>query len=73
MTQKTLPGFKIARYPVTNAQFQCFIDDGGYETEAWWVGLARNPLPSGEGRVRAGRLNTPNHPRETVSWYEAVA
>ena len=65
-TQKTLPSFKIARYPVTNAQFQCFIDDGGYADGRWWVGLAGHPASE------RGFWNTPNHPRETVSWYEAV-
>ncbi len=77
-TKITLPAFKIARYPITNSQFQCFIDDGGYEDDRWWAGLAgpnKNPLPLGEGRVRAkrGRWNGPNQPRETVSWYEGVA
>ncbi len=74
-TDITLPAFKIARYPVTNSQYQCFIDDGGYEDGRWWQGLAENPLPPGEGRVRAerGRWNGPNQPRETVSWYEVVA
>jgi len=66
-TQKTLPSFKIARYPVTNAQYQCFIDDGGYADGRWWVGLAGHPASE------RGFWNTPNHPRETVSWYEAVA
>ena len=66
-TQKTLPRFKIARYPVTNAQYQCFIDDGGYADGRWWVGLAGHPASE------RGFWNTPNHPRETVSWYEAVA
>jgi len=32
--KKTLPAFRIARYPVTNAQYQAFIDDGGYQTDA---------------------------------------
>jgi formylglycine-generating enzyme required for sulfatase activity len=27
----------LARYPVTVAQFQCFIDAGGYEEPAWWT------------------------------------
>ncbi|MCX7113622.1 MAG: SUMF1/EgtB/PvdO family nonheme iron enzyme, partial [Proteobacteria bacterium] len=74
-TKISLPAFKIARYPVTNRQFQCFIDDGGYEDGRWWQGLAETPLPSGEGRVRAerGRWNGPNQPRESVSWYETVA
>jgi len=77
-TKITLPAFKIARYPITNSQFQCFIDDGGCEDERWWAGLAglnKNPLPLGEGRVRAerGRWNGPNQPRETVTWFDAVA
>ncbi len=71
--QITLPAFRIARYPVTNVQFQCFINDGGYEDEHWWEGLAENPLSSGDGWTRAGRWNGPNLPREHVSWYEAVA
>jgi hypothetical protein len=27
----------LARYPVTVAQFQCFIKDSGYEESAWWT------------------------------------
>lgn len=61
-----LHAFRLARYPVTNVQFQCFIDDGGYDDEAWWRGLERNdPAPS--------RWEYANHPRETVSWYQATA
>ena len=44
--RKTLPAFRIARYPVTNAQYQTFIDEGGYETDAWWEGLAERPEPA---------------------------
>ena len=65
--KKTLPDFHIARYPVTNAQYQAFIDDGGYETDAWWEGLAERPGPA------RGTWTDPNQPRETVSWYEAMA
>jgi formylglycine-generating enzyme required for sulfatase activity len=64
---RTLPAFRIARHPVTNAQFQAFIDDGGYAAEAWWKGLAERPEPM------RGKWSEPNHPRETVSWYEAMA
>ena len=63
----TLPAFRIARYPVTNAQYQTFIDDGGYQTDAWWEGLAERPEPA------RGIWTDPNAPRETVSWYEAMA
>lgn len=63
-----LPAFHIARYPVTNAQFQAFIDTGGYQNEAWWKGL--------DQRIDAPIVpewNEPNAPRERVSWFEAIA
>jgi len=65
---RELPSFFIARYPVTSAQYQAFIDDGGYRDKRWWDGLAKwieVPEPPGWGQ--------PNRPRETVSWYEAMA
>ncbi|MGB7990852.1 MAG: formylglycine-generating enzyme family protein, partial [Candidatus Methylophosphatis roskildensis] len=63
-----LPTFHLARYPVTNAQFQAFIDAGGYREDAWWTGLAqRFDAPAQPD------WDEPNAPRETVSWYEAVA
>ncbi len=31
-----LPVFQIGRYPITNAEFACFIADGGYRDEHWW-------------------------------------
>jgi formylglycine-generating enzyme required for sulfatase activity len=63
----SLRGFRIVRYPITNAQYQCFIDDGGYDAAKWWEGLAGHPEPA------RPRWDYPNHPRETVSWYEAIA
>ena len=63
-----LPPFSIARYPVTNAQFQAFIDANGYQDEQWWQGLAQDfDVPASPG------WSEPNSPRETVSWYEAIA
>ena len=32
----TVNTFKVASFPVTNAQFRCFIEDGGYEDEGYW-------------------------------------
>ncbi|MEJ2406489.1 MAG: SUMF1/EgtB/PvdO family nonheme iron enzyme [Candidatus Thiodiazotropha sp.] len=63
----TLDSYFIARYPITNAQYQSFIDDGGYEEERWWRDLERQSSPE------KSRWNQPNRPRETVSWFEAVA
>lgn len=63
---RTLPRFWIARYPVTNAQYQTFIDDGGYDEPHWWTDL-RRPEP------QAPRWSQPNRPRTDVDWYECVA
>jgi formylglycine-generating enzyme required for sulfatase activity len=61
--------FLLARYPVTCAQFQAFVDDpDGYSNRQWWNGLDQQPdEPQPPG------WSNPNHPRENVSWYEAVA
>ncbi len=61
-----LPTFYISRYPVTNAQFQTFIDAGGYEEKVWWEDLIK-PEPVGS------EWNEANHPRTDVDWYEALA
>lgn len=63
-----LPAFQIARYPVTNAQFQAFIDAGGYHDQRWWQGFAM-----GEHEPKVPTEDEPNFPRQSVSWYEAVA
>jgi formylglycine-generating enzyme required for sulfatase activity len=66
--RRELPTFLIARYPITHAQFQAFIEDGGYADRRWWQGLAEHPETPAEPQ-----WSEPNHPRETVSWYEAMA
>ena len=61
--------FYLARYPITNAQFQVFVQaEDGYANPQWWAGLAtRHETPETPSWPEA------NHPRETVSWYEAMA
>jgi len=67
-TRRQVEGFAIARYPVTHSQFQCFLDDpDGYDPQ-WWQGLATGPMDP-----REAEWAIPNHPRERVSWYEAMA
>ena len=64
-----LPPFALARYPLTHQQFQAFVDaPDGYTHERWWVGLARR-----FGAPEQARWPDANAPRETVSWYEAIA
>ena len=63
---RRLDAFWIARYPITNAQYQCFIDDRGYDDERWWTRLKRPELAE-------PRWPQANRPRTDVDWYEAVA
>lgn len=67
-THPGLASYHLARYPVTNAQFQAFIDAGGYQDERWWQGLSG----SAEGPVNPA-WGEPNSPRGRVNWYEATA
>lgn len=79
--------FRIARFTVTNAEFQCFIEDGGYDPQSdWWSDEGRKFLAPGGHRyddqsqpITLPRLwhdsefNSPSQPVVGVSWYEAVA
>lgn len=71
--------FKIGKYPVTNSQYQEFINAGGYEKSYFW-----SP-PGWEWRRERGdrvsKTDWPydpfwlelNHPAAWLSWYEADA
>ncbi|MEZ5594061.1 MAG: SUMF1/EgtB/PvdO family nonheme iron enzyme [Gammaproteobacteria bacterium] len=62
-----LDGFFISRYPITHAQFQAFIDQGGYDqNQLWWQGLQHEPPEKAAWPFA-------NRPRECVSWYDATA
>lgn len=60
--------FKIAKYPVTNAQYEAFIQDDGYKHELWWQNLAQTIASP-----RASDWREPECPKLEISWYEAVA
>ena len=73
----SLERFFISKYPITNAQYAAFVQDGGY-TEKWrhcWTdrpaGAKRRPHRA--RRSWAGSIDLPNHPAVLISWYEAVA
>lgn len=81
--------FSIARAPVTNEEFQAFVDDGGYSreelwTEAGWVWRqqsgAEHPVywtkESGDWQVREWDQVVPIRPHAPVihvNWFEANA
>ncbi|MBX7213033.1 MAG: SUMF1/EgtB/PvdO family nonheme iron enzyme [Thermoflexales bacterium] len=69
---RRVESFHIARYPVTYAQFQAFLDAAeGWSNPRWWEGLSADE----KHRAQPGNQAFPywNHPRECVSWYDAVA
>ena len=81
-----LPAFRIGRLPVTNAQWQRFIADGGYAESHWWsargwrhrveAGLERPLFWSPDGcRRRFGTVEdiAPDEPVQHVCFFEAEA
>ncbi len=81
-----VPAFWIDRWPVTNAEYQAFMADGGYRRpELWdpegWVFASRESLEApkfwspGGSRNRFGWTEAiaPDEPVQHVSWYEADA
>lgn len=70
--QRIEPTFWIARYPITFGQFQAFLEaKDGFHNSVWWEGLAASEAE----RTAPGkqRFSYWNHPRENVSWVEAMA
>ena len=76
--------YSIARYPVTNRQYQVFVEDGGYRTERFWqeakaVGHWQDGKVKGYGVEKSDLtdygtpFNLPNHPAVGLTWWEALA
>lgn len=67
--------FSISKYPVTNVQYQAFVDaPDGYRDAQWWnyseyarQWRAATPEP------QAGGFKGDKRPRENVTWYAAIA
>jgi formylglycine-generating enzyme required for sulfatase activity len=86
---RSLPGFYLGRFPVTNAQFQAFVDAGGYNYPPYWIEAAntgrwkmeneRGIVTDWREKWRTGPDNygepfiLGNHPVVGVTWYEALA
>jgi hypothetical protein len=67
--------FFIGKYPITNAQFQVFVDAlDGYRAARWWSYSkmaedwhTQNPQP------QASQFGGADLPRTNVCWYESIA
>ncbi|TQF02354.1 ergothioneine biosynthesis protein EgtB [Kitasatospora acidiphila] len=87
--QVDLPGFAIDTTPVSNAAYQRFIEDGGYQEPRWWSTAGWQHCRQAELtgplfwtrqdgvwlRRRFGRVEQvpPEEPVLHVTWYEAEA
>ncbi len=66
-----LKPFSIAKYPVTYQQFRTFHESpDGFNNEQWWEGLTEKYR---QQEILDQRSLFDNHPRDSVSWYQAVA
>ncbi|MFK4100354.1 ergothioneine biosynthesis protein EgtB [Streptomyces sp. NPDC019531] len=50
--RREVDAFHIDTTPVTNAEYQAFIEDGGYDDERWWA-------PAGWAHVRQHSIHAP--------------
>jgi formylglycine-generating enzyme required for sulfatase activity/energy-coupling factor transporter ATP-binding protein EcfA2 len=70
--------FYVARYLVTVAQFEAFMDaPDGFDDTRWWREMPEEGDSFG-GKQRVKRRTTSrqagaNYPRDTITWYQAVA
>jgi formylglycine-generating enzyme required for sulfatase activity len=64
----SIEAFEIARYPISNAQFQAFIDDHGYTRSEWWD---FGELPALQAHRE--QQGVANQAVTHLTWYEAQA
>ncbi len=70
--QIELPTFYMAKYAVNHSQFQAFLDaEDGFFDARWWAGLGIDV--GHRGLTAEQHWLIPDHPRENVSWYDAMA
>jgi formylglycine-generating enzyme required for sulfatase activity len=64
--------YKLAKYPVTMAQFQAFLEDRktGFEHDTWWDTF---PYLYKKQAMSEQYNKYTNYPCENISWYPAVA
>jgi formylglycine-generating enzyme required for sulfatase activity/class 3 adenylate cyclase len=71
-----LPDYQLGKYPVTNAEFEKFIEADGYQDKTWWTEAAWQEVGQKQKEPRYwqdARFNKANQPAIGLSWYECVA
>lgn len=72
-----IPGFRIGRYAISNEDFDCFMQDGGYHRPELWEPEGLRWLQSQEALEpafwRDDLFNQPNQPVTGVSFHEVQA
>lgn len=67
----TVEPFYIAKYLVTNAQYQAFVDaEDGFDHSIWWQAMPAAYQRQALYELHPKRLN---YPRAGLSWYQSVA
>ena len=67
-----VPAFSIAKYPITNAQFQVFVTEG-YSDPQWWDYSASATAWRDQNQQPKAPISEADHPCVNISWYEAMA
>jgi formylglycine-generating enzyme required for sulfatase activity len=63
--------YYISRYMITYPQYEAFVKAAdGYDNAEWWAGM---PKEYQKQKLWAATNKLGNYPRDTVSWYQAVA
>lgn len=67
----TVEPFYVAKYLITYPQFQAFVEaSDGFENNRWWIDF---PEKYRKKTMRPAVAQYDNYPRDSVSWYQAVA
>lgn len=78
--------YYMSRYPVTQGQFQAFVEDGGYQKASFWpeakaagiweAGTVKGQFdeePRHQPEKFSETFGLHNHPVVEITWYEALA
>ena len=75
MKRIKVPAFKMSKFPVTNAQYNVFLDDSsGYADPNWWqFSKKAEEWRKQHPEAKTSAFKGDERPAEMVSWYDASA